>query len=100
MSEQNVVDSFSPDRGNQDFGSEDFGNRDFGNQEFGSQAFGDGDAGGSGDVKLSIVIVYIPNGLLAYNENTEGNLWVPEAAYFRNITSNHADIVSTSRLTS
>jgi len=49
MSEQNVVDSFSPDRGNQDFGSEDFGNRDFGNQEFGSPAFGDGDSGGSGD---------------------------------------------------
>jgi hypothetical protein len=49
MSEQNVVDSFSPDRGNQDFGSEDFGNRDFGNQEFGSQAFGDGDSGGPGD---------------------------------------------------
>jgi hypothetical protein len=53
MSEQNVVESFSPsaaaDRGNQDFGSEDFGNRDFGNQEFGSQAFGEGDSGGSGD---------------------------------------------------
>jgi ActR/RegA family two-component response regulator len=58
MSEQNVVDSFSPnaaaDRGNQDFGSEDFGNRDFGNEdfgnrEFGSPAFGDGDSGGPGD---------------------------------------------------
>ena len=53
MSEQNVVDSFSPNaaanRGDQDFGSEDFGNRDFGNQEFGSQSFGDGDSGGSGD---------------------------------------------------